>query len=305
MPQGNPKPGEKYLHFKKKAYQIIAVARHSETNEKMVVYQALYGEFGVYVRPYDMFISEVDHSKYPRVEQKYRFMYLEDGKIPVESKALEEQAEVQAVPQDTPEKVQTEDANSLLIRFLDAETFAEKYEIVDRMETRARSLGCDMRKGQPTPGNIEGGLSSIEEKSLGAIVKSGTKPIQGVLEYPEQMNGRKGLWIKDTPGREPEILTGMAATGAQFMMFSTGRGAPQGFPTMPVLKVCGNPNTYERMRYDMDINAGRIIAGEKSIEEVGEEAFCAVLELLSGKQTKNETLGYHSSIDIYTMGPVI
>lgn len=179
------------------------------------------------------------------------------------------------------------------------------YEIVDRMETRARSLGCDMRKGQPTPGNIEGGLSSIEEKSLGAIVKSGTKPIQGVLEYPEQMNGRKGLWIKDTPGREPEILTGMAATGAQFMMFSTGRGAPQGFPTMPVLKVCGNPNTYERMRYDMDINAGRIIAGEKSIEEVGEEAFCAVLELLSGKQTKNETLGYHSSIDIYTMGPVI
>lgn len=134
MPQGNPKPGEKYLHFKKKAYQIIAVARHSETNEKMVVYQALYGEFGVYVRPYDMFISEVDHSKYPRVEQKYRFMYLEDGKISVESKALEEQAEVQAVPQDTPEKVQTEDANSLLIRFLDAETFAEKYEIVDRMK---------------------------------------------------------------------------------------------------------------------------------------------------------------------------
>lgn len=179
------------------------------------------------------------------------------------------------------------------------------YEIVNRMEDRARSLGCDMRKGQPTPGNIEGGLSSIEEKSLGAIVKSGTRPIQGVLDYPERMNGRKGLWIKDTPGREPEILTGMAATGAQFMMFSTGRGAPQGFPTMPVLKVCGNPNTYERMRHDMDLNAGRIITGEKSIEEVGEEAFAAVLGLLSGVQTKNETLGYHSSIDIYTMGPVI
>ena len=97
----------------------------------------------------------------------------------------------------------------------------------------------------------------------------------------------------------------MAATGAQFMMFSTGRGAPQGFPTMPVLKVCGNPNTYERMSHDMDINAGRIITGEKSIEEVGEEAFSAILDLLSGKQTKNETLGYHSSIDIYTLGPVI
>lgn len=84
-----------------------------------------------------------------------------------------------------------------------------------------------------------------------------------------------------------------------------GRGAPQGFPTMPVLKVCGNPNTYERMSHDMDINAGRIITGEKSIEEVGEEAFSAILDLLSGKQTKNETLGYHSSIDIYTLGPVI
>ena len=66
---------------------------------------------------------------------------------------------------------------------------------------------------------------------------------------------------------------------------------------MPVLKVCGNPNTYERMSHDMDINAGRIITGEKSIEEVGEEAFSAILDLLSGKQTKNETLGYHSSID--------
>ena len=179
------------------------------------------------------------------------------------------------------------------------------YQIVNAMENRAKAIGCDMRKGQPTPGNIEGGLSSIEEKSLGAIVKSGTRPIQGVMEYPETIGQRKGLWIKDTPGREPEILTGMAATGAQFMMFSTGRGAPQGFPTMPVLKVCGNPNTYERMSHDMDINAGRIITGEKSIEEVGEEAFSAILDLLSGKQTKNETLGYHSSIDIYTLGPVI
>ncbi len=125
------------------------------------------------------------------------------------------------------------------------------YTIVNKMEARAKSLGCDMRKGQPTPGNIAGGLSSIEEKSLGAIVKSGTKPIQGVLDYPERVTNQKGLWIKDTPGREPEILTGMAATGAQFMMFSTGRGAPQGFPSMPVIKICGNPNTYERMEDDM------------------------------------------------------
>lgn len=194
----------------------------------------------------------------------------------------------------------------LLARRAVSPAVADKiYEIVGRMEGRARSLGCDMRRGQPTPGNIKGGLSSIEEKSLGAIVKSGSRPIQGVLEYEERIGDRKGLWIKDTPGREPEILTGMAAAGAQCMMFSTGRGAPQGFPTMPVLKVCGNPETYEKMRHDMDLNAGRIITGEKSIEEVGEEAFEALLQLLSGKQTKNEALGYHSSIDIYTMGPVI
>ena len=179
------------------------------------------------------------------------------------------------------------------------------YDIVNAMEARAKSLGCDMRKGQPTPGNIAGGLSSIEEKTLGAIVKSGTRPIQGVLDYPELVTTQKGLWIKDTPGREPEILTGMAATGAQFMMFSTGRGAPQGFPSMPVIKICGNPNTFERMKNDMDINAGLIITGDKTIEEVGEEAFQKMLRVLGGEMTKNEAIKYFTSIDIHCLGPVI
>lgn len=179
------------------------------------------------------------------------------------------------------------------------------FEIVNRMEERSKSMGCDMRKGQPTPGNIEGGLSSIEDKSLGAIVKSGTRPIEGVLEYTDMVTNHKGLWIKDTPGREIEILTGMAITGSQCMLFSTGRGAPQGFPTMPVLKICGNPITYNHMQNDMDINAGRIILGEKSIEEVGEEAFAKYLKILSGETTKNETIKYFSAVDIYTLGPVI
>ena len=82
-------------------------------------------------------------------------------------------------------------------------------------------------------------------------------------------------------------------------------GAPQGFPTMPVLKICGNPVTYEHLKDDMDLNAGRIITGEKSIEEVGEEAFARLIEVLSGKKTKCEELEYFNSIDIYTMGPVI
>ena len=177
--------------------------------------------------------------------------------------------------------------------------------IVDAMERRAKSLGCDMRKGQPTPGNIAGGLSTIEEKSLGAIMKSGSRPIQGVLEYDDMVTDQKGLWIKDTPGREPEILTGMGCSGAQCMLFSTGRGAPQGFPSMPVVKICGNPHTFEHMREDMDLNAGCIIEGKKSIEEVGEEAFALMLRTLSGAMTKNEAIGYVSAIDIYTLGPVI
>lgn len=179
------------------------------------------------------------------------------------------------------------------------------FKIVNDMENRAKAIGCDMRKGQPTPGNISGGLSSIEEKTLGAIVKSGTRPIQGVLDYPEFVTNQKGLWIKDTPGREPEILTGMAATGAQFMMFSTGRGAPQGFPCMPVVKICGNPITYPRMEQDMDLNAGLIITGDKTIEQVGEEAFAKALRTLSGEMTKNEAIQYVSSIDIHCLGPVI
>ena len=179
------------------------------------------------------------------------------------------------------------------------------YDIVKKMEDRAKSIGEDMRGGQPTPGNIAGGLSSIEEKSLGAIVKSGHRPIQGVLEYPQFVENEKGLWIKDTPGREPEILTGMAATGAQFMLFSTGRGAPQGFPSMPVIKICGNPNTYEHLKHDMDLNAGRIITGEASIEEVGEEAFRKLLAVLNGEMTRNESLSYFGSMDIFCLGPVI
>ncbi len=179
------------------------------------------------------------------------------------------------------------------------------YEIVNRMEQRAKAIGEDMRGGQPTPGKIKGGLSSIEEKSLGAIVKSGHRPIQGVLEYPMRVTTEKGLWIKDAPGREPEILTGMAATGAQALMFSTGRGAPQGFPSMPVMKICGNPNTYERMQHDMDLNAGVIIQGKKTIEEVGEEAFAMFLRVLNGEMTKNEAIQYVSTMDIYCLGPVI
>ena len=105
-----PKPGECYRHFKNKLYQIITVAEHSETGEKMVVYQALYGTFGTYVRPLSMFISEVDHEKYPEVKQKYRFERVE---------LKEEEAEEE-----------TSVSSKILLAFLDAETYYEKLEVL-------------------------------------------------------------------------------------------------------------------------------------------------------------------------------
>lgn len=189
-------------------------------------------------------------------------------------------------------------------RAKDASVAADIDRIVQRMENRAKAVGVDMREGQPTPGNIKGGLSTIEEKSLGAIVKSGTRTIQGVIEYTDAPKG-KGLWIKDSPGREIELLSGMAVAGADVILFSTGRGAPQGFPVVPVLKICGNPITYERMSQDMDINAGLITLGEKSIEEIGEQTFDALLRVASGETTKGESIKYCKSMDFYMLGPVI
>ena len=134
MPQGNPKPGEFYRHFKKKNYQVITVARHSEIDEQLVIYQALYGDFGTYARPLDMFVSEVDHVKYPEVEQKYRFEYLEEGltqdimqQVAVgEMKIKDEQADTDAIPEVSEV---SEAADPALIRFMDAGSFSEKFEV--------------------------------------------------------------------------------------------------------------------------------------------------------------------------------
>lgn len=154
MAQGNPLPGEKYLHFKNKLYQVIAVAKHSETMEPYVVYQALYGDFGVYIRPYDMFVSEVDHEKYPQVTQKYRFAYVdhtknetlrmeraEDKKIPVHQNVEQQEnvpdvtaavsaAELQEQNMVQRESDMEEQINPWLLRFLDTDTMEEKYQIV-------------------------------------------------------------------------------------------------------------------------------------------------------------------------------
>jgi altronate dehydratase large subunit len=192
----------------------------------------------------------------------------------------------------------------LLKRCVNDETRQKLQRIVAQYEERILRVGVDLRGSQPTTGNIEGGLSTIEEKALGAIVKSGTKPIKDVLGYGERMNDA-GLYILDSPGKESEILTGLAAAGANVIIFTTGGGAPQGFPLVPVIKVAGNPNKVAKMREHIDIDASGITLGERSIQEIGEVIAKEALEVASGKPVAAERLRYDRSIGICAFGPVV
>jgi altronate dehydratase large subunit len=176
--------------------------------------------------------------------------------------------------------------------------------LVERMENRAKAVGCDMRGGQPTGGNIKGGLTTIEEKSLGAIAKAGTAPIRAVYEYGERPRV-KGLVVMDSPGREPEILTGLAAAGCNVIAFATGRGAPQGFPFVPVVKLTGNALTWEKMRDHMDLSVAGVIEGTESLPEAGQRILKTLLDVASGARTRAEITGYTRAMDIYVTGPVI
>lgn len=181
------------------------------------------------------------------------------------------------------------------------------WEKVRQMEERAKVLGVDMRGGQPTAGNIRGGLTTIEEKSLGAIVKAGTKPIEGVLEYGEKPS-KPGLYFMDSPGREMEFITGIASAGAQIMLFSTGLGAPQGFPISPVIKVSGNPGTCHHLEEHIDLDVSAIVKGKEEIEEAGNRIFEEVIKVASGKRVKAELLNYDKNgvnNNIYAIGPII
>ena len=157
---------------------------------------------------------------------------------------------------------------------------------------------------QPTGGNIKRGLTTIEEKSLGAIAKAGNAPIQSVYEYGVKPTV-KGLVVMDSPGREPEILTGLAAAGANVIAFTTGRGAPQEFPFVQVIKLTGNENTWKNFIDHMDVSVVSIMEGSETLDEAGRRLLGETIEVASGKQTKAEISGYTSSMDIYVVGPVI
>ena len=176
--------------------------------------------------------------------------------------------------------------------------------VVDRMEKRAMSSGEDIRGGQPTGGNIKGGLTTIEEKSLGAIAKAGTKPIQAVYEYGERPRV-KGLVVMDSPGREPEILTGFAAAGCNVIAFSTGRGAPQGFPFVPVVKITGSRTAATKMKDHIDLDLSTVAEGKETLREAGERIFEEIISVASGTMTRAEVFGYINSMDIYMKGPVL
>lgn len=181
---------------------------------------------------------------------------------------------------------------------------ADLRKVITRAEDAFINAGIDLRGAQPGVANMRGGLTTIEEKAMGSVAKSGHRTINGVLEYPERITTQKGVWFKDTAAREPEQLTGMAASGAQLMLFSTGHGAPQGFPTMPAIKVCGNPINAVHLSGDMDFNAGKIITGECSVEQIADEIFEKMIRVLNGEFTKSEVHKYYEAVDIWTRDPI-
>ncbi len=150
-------------------------------------------------------------------------------------------------------------------------------------------FGCTP-DNNPSPGNKEAGLTTIYEKSLGAIIKGGTTALDEVYQYAEQVTA-KGFVVMDTPGLDPVSVTGIVAGGANVVVFTTGRGSCFGFKPTPSIKVATNTPMYERMIDDMDINAGAILSHGRSVEEVGWEIFDEILAVASGKKSKSERTG--------------
>ncbi len=155
----------------------------------------------------------------------------------------------------------------------------------------------------PSPGNKAGGLSNILEKSLGAVAKAGTSTLTDAVDYAERIQ-TPGFVFMNTPGYDPASLSGLAAGGCNLIAFTTGRGSAIGFPSIPVIKIASNSFTYNRMIDNMDVNAGTIADGTRSVEEVGREIFDMVLRVASGERTASERLG-HKEFVPWKIGPVM
>ena len=174
---------------------------------------------------------------------------------------------------------------------------AANKEIVKKLNDQLKwwkhytKINNDSLDNNPSPGNKKGGLTTILEKSLGAVAKSGNSPMVDVLEYA-QKKSIKGFQFMDSPGYDPVSVTGQVAAGSNLICFTTGRGSCFGFKPTPSIKIASNTNMYNKLNEDMDINAGTIMDGVNSLEEVGNKIFKELIEVASGKKTKSEIAGY-------------
>ncbi|HBF3443973.1 TPA: UxaA family hydrolase [Clostridioides difficile] len=183
-------------------------------------------------------------------------------------------------------------AEHILARRAVNEEVKEKIlHIVHRYENSLKLVGEEVREGNPSPGNIAGGLTSLEEKSLGCIHKGGHRQISEVYDYAKQID-KKGLVIMDTPRNDASSVAGMVAGGAQIVVFSTGRGTPSGNPIAPVIKITGNKITFANMEDNMDFDASPVIYGPQTMEELTDDLLNMVVDVANGKQSKAESLGY-------------
>jgi altronate dehydratase large subunit len=168
-------------------------------------------------------------------------------------------------------------------------------EMIDQAEQRTKDIMGPLASWVISPGNMDGGMSTIAEKSMGCIHKGGTTTINQVVDYGEWPT-EKGLILQDGPGYDGDSMAGLAASGSQIMFFSTGRGTPAGFPAVPVIKVASNSRIYQAMMDDIDVNAGVLVEG-RSVEELREEMIDRMVRVINGEETKAEING----MDVFTM----
>ena len=180
----------------------------------------------------------------------------------------------------------------LAARAIDPEVGVRIVAMVSRYEASINYEGIDIRGAQPSRGNIEGGLSTLEEKSLGAAKKAGNAPLTGVLEFGEKPT-TTGLYFMDTPGHDIEQLAGFGAGHINIVVFTSGRGTPTGSAIMPTINVSTNTPMYQAIPDLIDLDAGTIADGLETLAQVGDRIFDEILAVANGRQTKAELGGHH------------
>ena len=192
----------------------------------------------------------------------------------------------------------------LAARAPQSETAVRLFRVINRVESEAIALGLDIRGTQPSPGNIRGGLTTIEEKSLGATHKGGERtPLADVVGYAAPIT-KPGLTVMDTPGLDVESVTGMVGGGAQVVVFTTGLGTPTGNPIAPVIKITGNSRTARQMADNIDLDVSGIITETDTLDGAAARLFAEVLDVAGGKETAAERLG-HREFAIHRRNPTI